>query len=773
MRRRCFSLTFPSQALGLAAVCVVASGCLDATNPCDPDADDELRGTSTLSGLVKDQSGAPLAGVTVTIQGHATPAISGEDGAFRFEELPPNAGAQGYEVIALADEPRVGGRTVAPPLGCEEDLTGVELVVAVPPASPEVEIVQATAADRLFVAFAGAQGSTRYTVEVRAPFETWQPAMLALVPLGAAELATVGDDDEERRAAYASLSDAVLLEPEARSFCDAFAYALPSLPNPNARCAEVVGTLDGETLRLLDEHGSYEVRVRAEVVLDEPLTTGQRLPEVVRSAATSVPGELSLVPTSVLPVMLDPDEDVHEEKLRALDVDAMVPVARGRFAMLGEGTGADGLLIVGDAALSSPGLYDGSESAPEAALAYDGESLDAAAEVTADEGAGLAILPAGRWVRVWKRSVDPATDAVRSEVEKVFIGAETRAESHGEQPEPTFGFDLEQSGLAGKLRAFAWLAQPEGTLAGDGPYNPPDAYLLLLESGFVLLEREGAAPGSEPLLSAFVDELAAGSASALRWGETGENRPNATTTGICSQLGTAALGVDGAEGERKIRVCLDLEGALGEELALSDVAILQSRASSTSPAETFHVLSDAAGDRVLAVASGGLLGEGTTPLVDLLEEVPTGVSPSALAQSRLLDCDAGSVEPVVLVANRGSLDVSVLGIVGEGPAARVDEVGVVSVPGVPVRFFDDPDGPSCADPFTWVVLDDGRSVPLDMRAPRLGVPACGEEACAVRTSDRAPVGAVSRDVVGHSRVLVGGRGLLGEVGYLRPSAGAR
>lgn len=748
----------------LTAACLVG-GCLEPSNPCDPESDDALRGTSTLSGVVKDQAGAPLAGVTVTLPGHPSPAISGEDGAFRFEGLLPNAGPQGYEVIALVDEPRVGGRALAPPLGCEDDVGGVELLVAVPPPSPEVEIVQATAPDRLFVAFAAAEGSTRYTVEVRAPFETWQPAALSRAPVP-----EPAGDALARAQLYDAVRAPTLDDDEARAFCDAFAYVLTPLAHENARCTEVVGTRVGNTLLPLREHGSYEVRVRAELVLDAGMVTEQRLPEVVRSAPTSVPGELSLVPTAVLPVMLDPDEETHREKLRALDIDAMVPVSHRRFAMLGEGTSAEGLLIVGHAAVASPGVYDGSAAAPDDALAFDDDSPGAAAEVTADEGTGLAILPAGRWVRVWKRAMDPDTATMRSEVEKVFIGTESRAEEHGEQTEPTFAFDLDSAGLASELRAFSWLVQPEGTVGGEGPYSPDDGYLLLLRGGFVLLEHEEGGDGTSHL-GALADGFVAGAAGTL-YGETDANRQNAMTTGHCEKLGAAALGADGVLGERTIRVCFDLEGALGETLALTDVAILRAHEDATSPDDTFHVMSDAAGDRVLVVSSRALLGQGGDPLLDHLDDVGTGVAPASLAQSRLLDCEEGSADPVVLVANRGSLDVSVLAVVGEGQGARVEEVGVVPVPGVPVRFFDDPDGPACVDPFTWVVLDDGRSIPLDMRARRLGVPACGDEACAVRTSDRAPVGAVSRGALGKSRVLVGGRGLLGEVGYLRPSASA-
>lgn len=761
--RRCLP-SLSSPLVLVAASLGVVGGCLGPTNPCDPEADADQQRTSTLSGVVKDQTGAPLSGVTVTIPGHATPAISGDDGGFRFSDLPPNATGQGYEVIALPDEPAVGGRVLAPPLGCKDAVSGVELVVAVPPASPEVEITQATSAERLMVAFAAASGSTRYVVEVRAPFETWQPAVLAKEPSFALEGATAEPD--ETSAADSSS------EEEARGFCEAFRYALPVLDNENARCAEVVGTRSGEDILPLDAHGSYEVRVRAEAVLAGELVTTQRLPDLVRSAAAGVPGELSLVPTALLPIMLDPDEETHAEKLRTMDIDAVVPVADGRFAMLGRGAGSDGMMIVGNAASTAPDVYESSNAAPAEAMAYDADSEVAAAEVSEDSGTGLAILPAGRWVRVWKRFVDPGTFEARSQVEKVFIGETSLLESHTDQPEPEFGFDLEQAGLGGDLRAFSWLVQPEGRLVGEGPYNPPDGYLLLLRSGYVLLEREGFAGFAEPLLQVFAEDLEDGAADGIYGGGGSADSPNAMTTGVCQQLGQGALGVEGALGQRSIRACLDLEGALGQALDLTDVEILRSRPDATLPRETFHVLADAAGDRVLAVKSDALLGREGLPLVDLLSDVPTGVQPGAMTDSRLLSCAHDAETPVVLVGNRGSLDVSVLAVAGSGPSARVEEIAIVAMPGVPMRFLDDPDGAGCVDPYTWVVLDDGRMVALDMREERLGVPTCGDEACAVRSSERSPVGGVSRNAAGKSRVVVGGRGMLGEVGFLRPSSGA-
>ncbi len=754
--RRLFGL------LGLVSP-LALGGCLEPTNPCDPDTAADERGTSSLSGVVKDQGGAPLAGVSVVIPGHATPAITAEDGSFGFDELLPSESDDGgYEVIALADEPAIGGRTTTRPLGCQDELSGIELVVALPPASPEVEIVQATSPERLFVAFAAASGSTRYTVELRAPFETWQPA------------AIVTDSERLMDESAALSGQATVSDEDARAFCAAFRYAHPDLANDNARCAGVLGILAGEDVLPLAPYGSYEVRVRAEALLATPLAKSQRLPEVVRSAPTGVPGELSLVPLSFMPVMLDPDPALHAEKLSALDIGAVVPVSAGRFAMLGSGTDASGMMIVGDAQVTAPDLYDGSADAPEGAMAFDSSSPEAAAEVSENSGSGLAILPAGKWVRVWKRYLDPATGAAHSEVEKIFIGEEQRSESHGEQPEPSFAFDVSASGLIDELSAFSWLVQPEGSIAGDEAYNPPDGYFLLLRTGFVMLEHEsagGLADGGESLLGVFADGLADGGRENIYGG--GPNDPNAMTTGVCQKLGDGALGVSGAIGERSVRVCLDLEGALRQAVELSDVEILPAEADATAPSETFHVLSDALGDRVLAVRSDYVLGKAELPLADLLHEVRTGVEPRAMASARVLDCADSAHRPVVLVANHGSFDVSVLGVVGDADGeTRVDEIGIVGMPGAPVRFLDDPDGASCRDPYTWVVLEDGRVLPLDMREGHLGVARCGDEPCAVRGFGRAPVGAVSRDESGQGRVLVGGRGTLGEIGFLRPSAGA-
>ena len=760
------------------------SACVAPENPCDPAADPSARATSSLSGRVVDQDGAPVAGVTVLIRGRGETTLSQADGGFVLDGLPPNDGTLGYELIASPPSPLVGGRAVAPPLACEDEAPDLELVVVRPPATPEAEVVQATAPDRLFVAFASSgedpgalalpsspaealaacaldddDGGVRYRVEVRPPFGTWQPTLLSVDPR--LDLGAIAGARE------AGLVESIS-EPCSRALCAHFIYANPELKSESARCAEVWGVLDDEVdggFRPLEPFGSYQVRVVAERALDDKLIERQ-LPPTVRSPDTAAPAQISLAPTSLLPVPLHPDPATSEEHARALDIECVVPVAQGRFAMIDSA----GLRVVGMAEDVDPTAYADARGVSDGAMAVDDDGSSAAAgEVAADDGSAAAILPAGPWVRVWKRMGDPALGPVSSKIEKVFIGARSHDEAHGDAgAEPVFNLDVAAPGMEGLFRGMTWLSHPQGRVA---EYDPADGYLLFFREGFVVLEREDPTRTNGDLLAShmgadFSGNLYSGAYAGEPAPTTGEV---VALSGFCEQMGSDAVGMtEEPDGTRVVRMCFNLAAALGEDLDLRGAGMLQAAPEVVDPTQTMHVFVDGEGDRVLAVRTDRLAGSGELPLVEYLQRVPVGVRPTTLASSRVLECEGQTVgSPVLLVANQGSQDVSVLEIT-DPVAMTLDEVAAIPLPAVPLAFLADPDGPTCEDPYGWIVVEDGRMFPLDLRAHKLEIPSCDGAPCGVSTRGRARGGAVARDALGRGRVVVGGRGLLSEVGFLRP-----
>jgi hypothetical protein len=744
--------------LTLPVFSAILAGCLvQPANPCDPAADESIRETGTLSGVVVDQDEEPVSGVTVVIVGRGDTTTSQPDGTFEFTGLPPNDGPLGYELATFPQAPAVGGRLFAPPVACRAEVADVTLHVALAPDVPEVEIVQATADDRLFVGFSAVDPDARYVVELRSPFGSWRRALMADDPW----------TSEIAAEALASPTAAVegtmeeISDTHAQALCDDFRYVHPSLSADNARCAEVIGVADdiGE-LWPLQTHGSYHVRVRAQQELPVELLAEQ-LPEIVRSEATGAPAQTSLVPTAILPVMMGSTVEESDEMMSGMEVHAIVPTGDGRFAMID----GDSMAVIGqgDVLDSSYAAADG--AAMDAMVYDDGASTAAMSDVAEDSGRALAVLPAGRWVRVWKERDDGA-GGTSSEVEKVFVGAAQATEDHNSTVlEPEFSLDFASGDLADDFRAFEWLWIPAGANSDQG-YNPPDAYMLQFRQGVVFLERERL--GDAGVLAA---SFGADVGDGLLDGEWGQNSDGsaATTSGLCAGLGADATGFGGGSiGDRTTRVCLDLEVALGETLDLVASDLLAATAGENARDQSFNLFADRAGDRVLAVRTDRFLGEVAGRLVDGIESIPVGVEPAGLHISRRLDCASGGEKPIALVANEGSLDVSVLEVSGSGDSLRVEETATFGLPAAPVGFFDDPDGVSCADPFAWALTDDGRMFPLDMRADRFGPPQCGDDVCAVRTRGRADTGAVSRSSEGRARVLVGGRGMLGEVGFLRP-----
>jgi len=774
-------------AIALAPIAIAPSGCLPATNPCDPSADPSIRRTASIEGVVVDQSGAPVPGVPVFISGAGDSKVSGDDGTFVFDGLLPNDDGSNYEIIAVPQAPIAGGRAVASPLGCEETLTDVQVPVVVPPPSPEVEISQATAPDRLFVAFASAgendvslddddvlaavdgcgleESGLTYRIEVRAPFGAWHEAVLAKSPVMSGEAGALRDPDapalvapdEEVEPAVAVHTAKLVDDVCARATCAYYSYAYPSLAeNENARCVEVVGLKDtGGVERPLSAYERYEVRVRADVHVEG--FEQKALPRTVSSAASASPGELSLTPTAVLPVPMHDDPLVDEDLRAELDIQGAAPINKNRFALIS----GDGLMVVGGGTLDEEDVRDvmGTDPVTDDGMVVDDMTTAAASdEVANDNGKAVALLPAGKWVRVWKRRLND------SMIDKVFVGAfpgDVPAGAEGQQP--IFDVNMLLPEVAESFRGFHWLARPEGTLT-SGPYNPPDAYLLLFTKGVVVLERNAANSEDPAMMGGTTPDSIAGFYTTY----------DASLTSLCDAVNDVGV-VPGAEGTT-YGACWDVR-SLNPDVELADTQILATHDGETSPSTTFHIFADAAGEEVVVVKTAHLLMQdlpvGATSILDVATTVRVGLSPSALMPTRMLDCAASEdqqARPVVVVANRGSQDLSILRVKDDGTSAEdVVEHAVVSLPSMPVRFLPDPVGPTCDDPYIWVVADDGRTFPVDMRVERLGIPLCGQAECAIETRSRAKAGAVGRNTTGRGRVLLGGKGVLAEVGYLRPA----
>jgi hypothetical protein len=764
----------------VAACCLLAvasfTACLPATNPCDPASDPSIRRTASISGMVVDQAGAPVAGVPVFISGAGDSKVSGDDGTFTFPALLPNDDGRGYEIIAVPQAPIAGGRAVADSLGCNEAQVDVLVPVVVPPASPEVEITQATAPDRLFVAFAAASDKVvdvtdvnlhatinacdapssdiTYRVEVRAPFGTWLEAVLAHAPVPMGEAGVIHDDAEGTRVVSVSTLGTVD-DACARATCGYYSYAYASLAeNTNARCAEVVGyrTASGEPAPLT-AYERYEVRVRADVHVAD--SEARALPKIVSSSATAAPGELSLTPTAVLPVPMAGDDETDATLRADIDIRGAAPINKNRFALIDR----EGMVVVGGGTLSDGeirGVMGMDPAISEGMVVDNGTTADAMDEIMTDSGdAAISLLPAGKWVRVWKRR------AQDSMIDKVFVGAfPGDAPQNANPPQPVFDVDMLFPGAADAFRGFHWLARPAGTLVG-GPYDPPDAYLLLFAKGIVILEQQPAGSSETAMMDGATTSLIDASFPTT----------NGAPGSLCAAVN--ALGVVTTSAGTTYGACWDLR-TLNPSISLADLQILATDPESTDPATTFHIFADEAGDEVVVIKSEHLLlrnlPDSATSIVDVVRTLRVGLNPSALQPTQMLDCANDTKRPVMVVANRGSQDLSILALATGGvSASHVVETAVVPLPAVPVRFFADPVGPTCEDPYLWVVADDGRTFPVDMRIDRLSIPLCGSSECAVETRSRARVGAVGRNEKGRGRVLLGGKGVLSEVGFLRPA----
>ncbi len=770
---------------------VAGAGCVQATNPCDPESDLEVQGRTTLHGQVLDEFGAPAAGVTVLVSGQSETTVSGDDGRFVFEGLV--ATEEGVEVVALPAAPALGGRAQTPPLLCREEVGSAEeaaitLRVIAPPPPPEVEITDATDRNRLFAAFGSVgrseeaehvgraltaekckgdvrgeplekEGKHTYRIQVRAPFRAWQDALVSTDPRDPLDDASLDELLLDGRIARG------IDETCGLAFCQHFSFVHEELATePTARCAEIVGVVatDGgtETLERLSSFGSYEVRVRASLAPQAELVA-QQVPTSIVSAEVPTDVSLTLVPTSILPVVLDDAVVDSVEEEAKVDITGIVPTGDGRFAIIDKG----GMKVVssGTAAATFTG-GDADDHQHSDAMGIDHTTTARAEdEVEGTEGGhALAVLPAGKWVRVWKRLED-GSDGNRSMIDKVFIGASDGEEQGADAgAEPRFSFDVSAAGLDA-FRGINWLTRPEGSV-DDPEYDPEDGYLLLFKKGFVLAEVQ---TGGISQMGALVEAMQAndgGPPANLPWSE-GTNGNG--LAGFCENMNATGITGDIA------RVCFDLEQVVGEQIDLRSVETMTGD-SPIGPL-SIHLFADRRNDRILAVRTVEMLGRSTgsgpaRPLINAMVSLSVGVSPTVMQRSARLECD-GDQEldrtEVMLVANTGSGDISVVDFVGG--VDLVSETASIPLDILPTNFLSDGGGPTCKDPFVWVTGEDGEAVPVDMRADKLQAPSCGETRCSVSTGTRSPVGAVSRSSDGRMRALVGGRGVLGELNYLRPA----
>ncbi|MCC7071710.1 MAG: carboxypeptidase regulatory-like domain-containing protein [Deltaproteobacteria bacterium] len=805
----------------IALASPLASGCFEPTNPCDPSAPPEVRSQGTrITGTVVDQDRNVLAGVPVTISGRSDTQVSAENGTFTFENLTPGVA---YELVALPSAPMVGGRVRTSELQCLSSINDVDVVVVVPPQSPELEMVRATSESRLFVAFGGVEADAelrlpgidtfyegnndegtggprdawsvnadcaeradrapfRYRVQLRAPFDEWRDARLSAFPwidpmqLNAA--VTAG----ERSAGDYTLPgvDDVC----AAALCARYGYLESSLLDNRARCAEVVGVVtvddDGvENLEPLTPYGSYQVRVRTELRTNDDQRARYTLPERILAAAPTLPSQMSLLPGALLPVV-----NGNGEPRAVGNVTAVQPTAGGRFALVdGDwialiGDGADVLddeaeRAVGDGAACQGAL--GSDDSCEQAMAGD-MTGDIAPTASIEP---LAVLPSGSWLRVMRRS-DDGVATPGAAIKKVYVGTDATSALEGPTVdaalanaiEPAMSFDAGADEAGSALRAFRYLNPPDAALVDDG-INPPDAYVLVYRSALVLMEQGAmntmalrfftTADAVEPTSGRMGGGWAAGA---------DELDASAGLGGDCAALESvgepSGAFDDGIIGQRRVSLCYDVGAALGESVDLRDFDKLPGEGGAT------FLIADGANDRLLAASEEALTCAGCaagaiTPLASQLSTVRVGREPVALLRTHTVDCSTDPVpRPVILVANHGSGDLSMV----KEEAGELRETAVVPLPALPASFLEDPAGPTCDDPFIWVIADDGQVIPVDMRGEP-SVPVCGDTACALGTRGRGAVGGVQRrrgDAPGAGRALIGGPGLLGEIGFFRPQA---
>jgi hypothetical protein len=503
--------------------------------------------------------------------------------------------------------------------------------------------------------------------------------------------------------------------------------------------------------------------VLTERKLDPQLVNDFALAERVPSAAPAGSAQLSLVPGALLPLV-----DAVGAPLdgRGLRVQSVVATGGGRFNLVED----DGVRVLGGGndVLSNAGVGDVAVGAPQDAVAFDDRSDTTIATDFDDDGDATAhnALAAGDWLRVVKESDAGAV------IEKIYIGRDAASGESGPSvdvaslnaaAETTLAFSPNSSAL-GPLRALSYLDPGNLSLDADTA-NPQDAYLLLYASGFVLVEN-----GVDDTLSLqrFVAATDGVGSFDTSFDDIVDDAGvvQSAFAGACAAVeaigGVTPFGVTDADDDTnglertEVAVCYDFAGG-GVDVDLRDAEVLPGD-------QPLHLFADAAADRVLVFRLSALQGaEGALALTQ--QEVPVGREPVALSRSRLLDCSGGGVDvDVILVANAGSADVSVLRNNGV-----VEEIAVAALPEPPAGFVDDVLGTTCDDPFAWVIGADGLLFPIDMRGVP-AVPLCDGAACRISSRGRARSGAIAHIEDHPARAVVGGLGLVGEIGFFRPAA---
>jgi hypothetical protein len=404
----------------------------------------------------------------------------------------------------------------------------------------------------------------------------------------------------------------------AEHLCLSYADAAPVLDAPSARCAQVVGIEDTSSesgFSPLERNGSYLVRVVSERSSDLDITS-QRLPAVLSSPEMNSATDVTLIPTAWNEVPLAPEPAVHNERSAELDVHCIYGFNQGRFAMIDPSGGQGGIRMLSFAETVSN--FDGNDEVAEDALVFsEEETRSADAELASESGQALAILSHGSSMRILRHLHDENGESSGIKIEKISLGDASNLAS-GSLEEPRFHWNFSRL----QFRGFEWLGAYDTTESG----NPPDAYLLYFKRGFLLVERESNWHAEGASLANNFDRL--GRFADYLGTSVSELTLPGFSAGLCGDLqdgGGQAQEIDESGNPLRVtRVCVNLTRLTGDEVDLGSLALLSAAEGETQPYETVHVFSDAQKDRVLVFPTDALLGQGTTSLMESMQEVSVG-----------------------------------------------------------------------------------------------------------------------------------------------------
>jgi hypothetical protein len=786
---------------------LLSAGCLEATNPCDPDAPIELKSV-TLNGTVRDPYGNGVSGVVVSVAGRSETAVSAPDGTFALAQLP--AQANGYQLVATPAPPSLGSirevpASVVPTCGSAD--VAIDLLVATAPTAPEPELVRAVSRNTMLVAFsvpvvvapqvkmAGEEFDTRgpqngtavpvdnqediedagvlaepwppaeereemqsdvmtggaqvgddwvvpaalratytdtaasdyrticegkltatpraYRVQVRRPFGAWEDALVSVNPWEAAS-ETPPDPAMPTpyppRDALDSIDDMC-----AAAACSQFGAQGEAIRANTARCAVIVGTTTGP----LEEFASYEVRVLTETRFITSLTRAG-LPEKIVSPPAARVLSTSLVPNSLMKVIM-PDASNMDEAMAQQAVVAVVPLPSGEFGIV-----ADKVMKVVGADLGN--VENG------VPMNENEVSLGALA---ADEPAATPIVRA-----LWKGN--PATRPTAVTVENGEVRAVmTTVKGDDEQRVQ----QVQLRGALGELVSLNFSATPPTSITRLSTPPQMRAVVLNYDDKTVVLAH-GRVPGN----NVAVDTL-----SSRLEDFVGADDNRASDSGPC-----AAFAPDEDQA-----VCEATDGETcstdDEPDGTRDRVFVRARCIPQKTLVTEVPPEAPEGRPWLAVANQETNSVRVCRVLDFVSDPACGtriqVGLAPVAMRTVTDSIDGTNK--VVVANRDSRDLSIIVKIGEeGGRPILDEVAI-PLPVAPVDILTT--AVTTEAPFLWVLGDDGRAVPVDMRT--LSVPRCGDDDCSVSTRGRARVGAAQG-----ARVVVGGIGMAAEIGFFRPLA---